>query len=172
MRTKDDRCFCNLLACANNIGVRKMPYMAYLMQISGFELNYRYSIRLDSIKSHGLINSLGDLVASGFVTRGYQLTETGEANFNGFYITNVEDKLCNHIVSLVEKLNVSQLYMICTTDIMMQETLRTGGYRALKADKEDIKKTVKDLCPQYTEDSFNNAVKIVRELRRGKIDEK
>jgi len=167
MRTRDDKSFCNLLACQSNVGIKKLPYLAYLMQISGFDLRYHYSIRLDTIKSHGLISSLGDLVSMGYATQGYELTEAGEQELSTYCITNEEDTLCDKIMFYVSELSHSQLYLICVTDMMLQDSLRRGGYKSLQNDRENIEDTVKGLCSAYTPDDFNTAVGILRELRKG-----
>lgn len=172
MVTKDDRGFSNLLACAENIGVRKMPYFAYLMQKAGFDLSYRYSIRLDSIKSHGLISSLGDLVSQGFVTRDYLITDNGETALEGYFITKAESELCERVVKLAKTLSVTQLYMLCVIDIIIQDTLAEGGYLALIRDKDKIKSTVKGLCSAYTDEDFDTSVGILRGLRKEGSDEK
>ena len=56
MITRDDRVFCGLIASSYGLTSKKMPYAMYILQAVGFELNYRYSVRFDSLRSHGLIS--------------------------------------------------------------------------------------------------------------------
>lgn len=167
MKTKDDRGFCNLVACDSNIGIQKIPYFMYLMQAAGFELGYRYSVRFDKVKSHGLISSLGDMVSLGYITNKYTLTDRGVEELNHYFLTNADCGLCDEVLSYVESFDLDQLYLLCVTDIIVCDALNTGGCDSLIRDKEEIIKMVKNLCTNFSYEDFNYSIGVFRKLRKG-----
>lgn len=166
MKTKNDREFCNLLACSRKVPIQKIPYFVYLMQAAGFDLRYRYSIKLDRIKSHGLISSLGDLVSNGYATNKYEVTERGREVLANMAITNEDCILCDDVLLYVETFDVEQLYFLCVVDIIVQGELNSGGYECLIKYKEDIVKTVKSLVKEFSYDDFDYSVGVFRKLRK------
>lgn len=166
MKTRNDRDFCNLLACDSNITIQKIPYFMYLMQAAGFNLSYRYSIRFDKIKSHGLISSLGDMVSLGYITNKYEITERGKELLNNMFLTASDCDLCDEVLAYVENFDLEQLHFLCTVDIIVQGELSSGGYENLIKYKEDIIKTVKNLCKNFSYEDFDYSVGVFRKLRK------
>lgn len=166
MKTINDREFCNLLACSREVPIQKIPYFVYLMQAADFDLRYRYSIKLDRIKSHGLISSLGDLVSNGYITNKYVITERGEEVLAKMPLTAEDCSLCDEILLYVETFDVEQLYFLCVVDIIVQGELAHGGYKCLIEHKEDIIKTIKNLVKEFSYDDFDYSVGVFRKLRK------
>lgn len=160
-----DREFCNLVACAYDIPVIKMPYLMYLFQEAGMQLGYRYSVRFNTIKSHGLVSSLGDLVAGGYVTSKYKVTDSGSQRLSKFLITAEKDDMMNKVLYYVDIFDISQLYLLCVSDIIIQGELQSGDYNSLIRNKEEVIGSIKDLCVGFTYDDFNTCLKIMREIR-------
>lgn len=171
MITRDDRMFCGLVASSYGLTSRKMPYVMYMLQSIGFELNYRYSIRFGSLRSHGLLNVIGDLTSRGYISQDYSVTKSGYEELETYFVTAEESNIMSKIMEMCLEYTKDELYLICIVDLLIGETLEKGGSEALMNDKESIKVTTKNLCSCYTDEWFNKAVRIMKELRGGIINE-
>lgn len=169
MITRDDRMFCSLVASSYGMTSRKMPYVMYMLQSVGFELNYRYTIRFGSLRSHGLINIIGDLTSRGYITQNYTVTSSGYDELETYFVTAEESEIISKIMNVCLDYTKDELYMICIVDMLIQETLQKGGSCALTSNKEVIKETTRNLCNCYTDEWFNKAVRIMKEIRGGII---
>lgn len=171
MITRDDRVFCGLIASSYGLTSKKMPYAMYILQAVGFELNYRYSVRFDSLRSHGLISVIGDLTSWGYIEQDYSVTDSGYEKLETFFVTAEEADVISAIMELCENCSKEELYLICTTDLMIQEAIK-GGSETLIREKEHIKSTIKNLCGNYSEEDFNESIRIMHILRGGTSNEK
>lgn len=167
MKTRNDRIFCCLVASSYGLTSRKMPYAMYMLQSVGFELNYRYSIRFGSLRSHGLLNVVGDITSRGYIAQNYSVTPSGYDELGTYFITARESNIISRVMDLCTNYSKDELYLICIVDLLIKETIEKGGSEALIADKDVIKSTAENLCSCYTDDWFNKAIRIMKELRGG-----
>lgn len=170
MKTRDDRVFSSLIASSYGLTIMKMPYVMYMLQTAGFELNYRYSIRYGSLKSHGLLNVIGDITSKGYIRQDYSLTNLGYDVLESMFLTNSESELVGDILELCDSCSKDELYLICIVDILIQETKQKGGSSALIECKESIQETAKNLCPCYTDEWFEKAVVVMQAIVEGGRD--
>lgn len=169
MVTSDDKEFSILVSCSRNVPVRKMPYLMYLFQQAGMSLGYRYSIRLDTIKSYGLIATLGEVIARGYVTQHNEITKSGEQRLVQHYITYAQDILIDNILNYIDIFDLSQLYLLCISDITLQGVLQDGGYTSLRSRKQEVIDTIRGLCKGFTMDDFNTCIGIMQSIRNNKL---
>lgn len=165
MKTKNDRTFCILVASIEGIHKKKMPYLMYMLQHCGYELNYSYSIKCRTLKSHGLLSSIGDQVSEGYISQDCSLTSKGEEEITKYFITDEENTKLNMVLVYVRNLDIEDLFYICVTDILITELIKKGGSNALINEKSSILSTLSSLCPNFGEDDFNDAVCIINKIK-------
>ena len=165
MVTSNDRAFCILVACDNDIGMKKMPYFMYLMQVAGFEVNYRYTIRTDRIRSHGLSKDVNLLTSMGILDNSYGVTDKGGAELSKYYITAYDDSLCDMVVDYVRDLDIHDLYVLCVVDIIVMETLSNSGYEGLIKNKPKMLEDIRYLCGEVPDNVFDFCIGVMRKIR-------
>lgn len=166
MKTRNDREFCNLLACSREVGAQKMPYYMYLMQAAGFDLRYRYSIRVDKLRSHGMVTALGSTISRGYATNRYEITDNGRVALVNMPLTEEDSITCDEVLDYIKNFDIQQLYFLCVVDIIVQSELVTSGYKGLIDNKEEIIKTVKSIVKEYSDDDFDYSIGVFRKLRK------
>lgn len=159
------KAFCILVCGLEGIERKKMPYFMYLMQCSGFDLKYNYTIKNGSLKSHGLIGNIADQVSMGLLENNYKLTELGVEQVDNYPVTLLESDLLDLVTRYVQTLDTDDLFALCLTDILINEISEQGGADALIQNKSTILETLGNLVPNFTEVDLNSAVRVLRELK-------
>lgn len=172
MVTSNDRVFCSLVACDYGIDMKKMPYYMYLMQVAGFEVNYRYTVHTNRIRSHGLSKDINTLISMGVLDNDYELTDKGAGELGKLFVTWYEDETADMVSELVSQSTTNELYVLCVVDIIVMETLEKSGYVGLMSNKDTILRDVRYLCGDVSDETFDDCIgvmRILRERRRGII---
>lgn len=166
-----DRDFCCVSACMNGVSCRKLPYAMYMLQCAGMDLAYKFTVKNSRLKSHGLQAVINNIQALGYITKKYELTDEGSYFLSHYFLTVAEDESIDNVCKLCVSMSADDLYLICVTDILIQEILDAEGVDALVKEKESIRGMVKGLCDAYSDEAFDDAVGIMRIIRKGDWDE-
>ena len=67
MKSKDDKLLHVLSCCELKMGLKSIIGVSYLMQISGWDLNYIYSITSNGLKCRLLGSYVNDFTAEGYI---------------------------------------------------------------------------------------------------------
>ena len=124
LRSKDDKLLCVLSCCDLNVGLKSITAVAYLMQISGWDLNYVYSITSGGVKCRLLSSYINDYMAEGYIKEGngnFVLTKDGEDYLENFVLQYDDSENLEFILNLTKVLSDDELDFICMLDIMIKE---------------------------------------------------
>lgn len=166
MVTSNDRAFSILIACDGGIGLKKMPYFMYMMQSAGFDVNYRYTIKTDRMRSHGLSRDINTMISGGLINGSYGLTEKGDDELLKYHLTFLEDSLCDSILDIAGSLSLHELYVLCVIDIIVMGVLENNGYVGLMKGKAKILEDTRYLCGDVSDEDFDYCIGIMRVLRK------
>lgn len=165
----NDRIFACLLACDYGIPYCKLGYLTYMLQYGGLDLDYIYVIKCNKLESKGLHTSLNTVKSLGLVDMHGQLTADGRDWLCRYVTTAESTELFDLVCELCLSYNKDELYVICVTDILIQEALERGGVSLLRGEKEAIMQRVESISVCYTDRLFDKAVGIMENIRRRRL---
>ena len=67
----------------------------------------------------------------------------------------------------LDSLSDAELYLIVITDLLISDVRSKLGVNGLITQKEQIKSSVASLCKDYSEENFDDALKLLRLIRDG-----
>lgn len=170
MRSKDDKLLCVLSCCDLNMNLKSITSFAYLMQISGWGLNYVYSITARGIKCRLLSSYINDYMAEGYIYEkigNFALTKDGSDYLEGFVLQHDDSERLEYLLSVAKALSDDELGFICLLDIMVKEIEEKYGAEGLLKHKDTLVNNLKQLTNCYSDDNFDNAVKLLRNIKEG-----
>lgn len=168
MKSKDDKLLCVLSCCDLNMSLKAITSVAYLMQISGWDLNYVYSITSSGLKCRLLSSYINDYTAEGYIEEkkgNFILTRDGGEYLESFVLQYDDSRNLEFILGLKEILSDEELSFICMLDIMIKDIEEKYGVDGLLRYQSTLVNNLKQLTTCYSEENFDNAVKLLRTIK-------
>lgn len=171
LRSKDDKLLCILACCDLNMGLKSITSIAYLMQMSGWDLNYVYSITSSGLKCRLLSSYINDYMAEGYIKEksgNFVLTKDGGEYLEGFVLQYNDSENLEFLLNLTKVLSDEELGFICMLDIMIKEIEDKYGADGLLRYHDTLINNLKRLTSCYSDENFDNAVKLLRAIKEAK----
>lgn len=170
--TGNDIIFAILQACVDGLRSDRLVYYMYAFQQFGLDLRYRYRVKSSGIACRDIATALNTMIAHNkVVCRGGELTLTSEGYlyYDNIVLTLSEwDKLFA-VKHLLDSLSEEELFFVCVTDIVVNDMLKRSGVDGLRSGRATIEGIIKNLSLEYSEDNFNTALKVMREIKEGTV---
>lgn len=168
----DDKLLCIVSSCEYKIDSNKIVYYMYLFQMAGYDFNFRYKITYNGLRSRGLNNYIDELLNLGYIidNNGLIISSDKAVAEVSEYIMTLEDIEAHEgILDQLDLLTLDDLNFIVITDIAIREIRKKYGVDALVQNKGYIAETISKLSKEYSEENLNNAIKIIKLIKKGKI---
>ena len=167
MKSSDDKLL-SILSCAElNMSYKYSVYITYLLQSSGWGMNYAYAITGQGFVCRGMLEYLDEVISYGYVTEDdgvLNLTEAGKGVLNSFILNNADIEQLNYILGMYSTTTLEEIRFICLTSLMVTDIYNKEGVSGLMSKKDIVKNNLMRLCTCYSEDNFNESLKIINYL--------
>lgn len=167
--TCDNRLFCLLYYTEDSITTYRLNCYMYLLQKLGLKMGYVFRVTVSGLRSKNFALYLEEQLSLGVLEQKsglIYLSSDSRFTLDSFVVSlhnlNVMLKL-KHILS---SLSDDELYLVCITDIIINDVVSTKGVDSLIAQREFIESSVKNLCSIYSKENFNLAVSLILKLEK------
>lgn len=169
-KSKNDRLFCILTCCRLNVSFKLLSCLMYLLQLSGWNLNYEFSMGTGNVKCRVLSSNINDAIANGLIEENSQgklaLTRDGITCLSSFVLTAEDFDNIEYIVDdLVNTLTLDELNFVCITDMLLNEITTKYGSDGLVKYKETVSSTLQTLSNCYSVKNFDSAIKLINSIK-------
>lgn len=168
MFTVDDKLFFVLYSCYDGIVPARLLCYIYILQNMNVDFKFSYKLGSTGLVSDSLDGYTDELFSKDMVVlKGRKLypTKRGYEFLDSIILTMYESDGLDWVFSILDDLSDSELYFICLTDIVVMDVLSSGGYKGLISQESNIKDILSTLSSEYTDDNFNAALKLMRNVR-------
>lgn len=168
----NDSLFCILSACENGCSLSRLTNSIYIYQLTNFDINFKFKLPFCNLESSDLGRVVTEQISMGYLEEtsdGFKLTILGEELLNGFAGSKSEFEYCNKVSSICSDLDNDSLNFICLTDYIISGVKEKFGVSGLISQKAKITDTLKRLSSKYSDDNFDEALSILKELRGLKV---
>lgn len=163
------RLYCLIFSALDGISVKRLSCYMYLLQKIGFNLDYTYSITTRGIQSKNFSRYLEKQVSTGLLqqTRGTIIPSQQGVSYLERCIVSYDEYICPRLlVSMLDKLSDEELYLVCVTDIILQDIIKSRGIDALLKEREFIETSISNLCSAYSKDNFNMTISLLSKIEK------
>jgi hypothetical protein len=171
MVTTNDAVFSILFSCKDTLDSSRLIYYIYLLKLSKLNFNFKFKLNASGLVCRGLDEFIGDLINQDkikFVDDSkIELTDLGYLYYDNTVLTLDDWDLLNHIKSLLDTFTEDELFFICVTDMIVYDILGKYGGEGLLKQKDNIIASISSLSNDYTDENFDAALKIIRQIRGG-----
>lgn len=163
------RLYCLLLASENGIVTSRLNSYMYILQRLNFKLDYSFRLNTSGVCSKIFSRYLEEQVATGFLEqkRGI-ISPTRESSLalSNMILSFDEIENSTKVITVLNSLSDDMLHLVCITDIIIQNVIKTMGLNELVAQRDFIESSIENLCSAYSKDNFNLAVSIIESLKK------
>lgn len=165
----DDSLFCILSSCEKESSICQITNNIYIYQLAGFDINFKYKLPFRNLTSLDLNQVITDTISMGYLdetSNGIKLTILGEELLKGFVGSQAEFDYVNKINKIRDSFSTDELNFICLTNYIVSEVKEKYGVEGLISQKSKIKETLKRLSSVFSEENFNDALSVLKEIRK------
>ena len=167
----NDKLFCTLASCENNIDDSLLTLYMYIFQMADFDINNRYKIMPSSFRSRQVELYTDTLQNEGYLNRSKQklkLTDKGVILLSNYPLTYIEAEKYNFIKQKIFKLSYEEVYFIVLTDLVIKEVHKDKDIDTFSAlvIKAKVINLLKSLTSNFTNARFDKAVKFITTVKK------
>lgn len=170
--TGNDVIFSILLSCVDGLRSDRLVYYLYALQKFGLNLRYRYRVQASGIACRDIATALNTMIAHNKIAcedGELSLTSEGYLYYDNIVLTLAEWEKLWSVKCLLDSLSEEELFFVCVTDIIVNDMLKRSGVDGLREGRSTIECMIKNLSCEYSEDNFNTALKVMREIKEGAV---
>lgn len=171
MKTHDDRYFCTLVSCEKPMSATRLTCYMYILQLAGFELNYKYKITGNGLCSREVESYFNDLAGQGILDSDEHgniiLNVSLDDEYAKLPLTFDSVKLIEEVINFLDGLEYEDLLFLCLTDLTVSDMLQKCTPEEFLARRATVESILKSLSPAFSTENFDVALKVRREIRKG-----
>lgn len=169
MITSNDRLFCLLLLTDTPISIGRLNCSTYILQKIGLCLDYHFRINVSGVRSKSFSRFLEEQVATGVALQNngfISLSKDSSYLLENFVLSFDDLSKLDKVQDILSKLSDDELHLVCVVDMIIEDMIKTKGVNGLVTERKFIESSIENLCSAYSQENFNSAISLLRNLKK------